>query len=113
MPSLSRVPVVLAIVSQSDLEPMITPTSGCGRGVRGAPSRCDSRAAFTFPRELDRAAVRMRFPTYASKQGNHIRVRTRGLCRTVARGSLQCGISATGGAWEVGHARRTLHRESV
>src|SRR5207249_11745539 len=29
MPSLSRVPVVLAIVSQSDLEPMITPTSGC------------------------------------------------------------------------------------
>src|SRR2546425_10621156 len=29
MPSLSRVPVVLAIVSQSDLEPMITPTNGC------------------------------------------------------------------------------------
>src|SRR5207249_11519173 len=28
MPSFSRVPVVLAIVSQSDLEPMITPTSG-------------------------------------------------------------------------------------
>src|SRR5438309_10463865 len=47
MPSLSRVPVVLAIVSQSDLEPMITPTNGCAlmllcRNFCGAAFRIES-----------------------------------------------------------------------
>src|SRR5207247_11055987 len=47
MPSLSRGPVVLAIVSPSDLEPMITPTSGCAllllcRNFCGAAFRIES-----------------------------------------------------------------------